>query len=372
MKSLILFLIIFLTIGCATENFEDETPKDKFLYPIGLKLDKDENYLLVSNSNFDIHYKGSSVNVIDLNTRTLEKEKTILTSSFLSNITYDSDLNVFFVISRESKEIYYLKFDGTKLTCGTSDSCDDDYKLDLNVDSPFSISIDKEKKLLYVGHRNDGYISIIKYKETAPFFELKRQFKLNNFSGDVSDVEFNNIDKKVYVSSNYSKVITIFEPVFDINGNISTIRYYDSIYVSSKAVLNSITPSTEDIVFYNDKMLLGISSPSSISILEKSLYYTTENYSFYNDVKLDYFPTKIICTGDICITSLYDSKKLAVIDLKTENLIHLIDLNKRTYDLAYSQKRKELYATAFADNGILIIDMDENSSSYLNVKQIIY
>lgn len=362
-----------LTIGCATENFEDETPNDKFLYPIGLKLDKDENYLMVSNSNFDIHYKGASVNVVDLNTKKLEKEKTILTSSFLSNFAYDDELNVFFVLSRESKEIYYLNFDGTKLTCGTSDTCDADYKLDLNVDSPFSISIDKENKLLYVGHRNDGYVSIIKYKTTAPYFELKRQFKINNFSGDVSDIEFNNSDKKVYVSSNYSKVITVFEPVFDINGNISTIRYYDSIYISSKAVLNSVTPSTEDILFHNDKMFLGISNPSSVSILEKSLYYTTENYSFYNDVKLDYFPTKILCINEnICVASLYESKKLAIIDYKTEQLINLIDLNKRTYDLVYSQRRKELYTTVFADNGILVVDMDENSSSYLNVKQIIY
>ncbi|MBN2693047.1 hypothetical protein JXR93_00165 [bacterium] len=356
-KYLLPFLLLF--ISCATENFEESTPTDKLLYPVALQLDSLEKNLFVANSNFDLHYEGSSIITIDLDRLSIKEGKTIFTNSFLINSVYDENDGYLLNLSKASKTLYLISTDENGLNSLEKE-------LTLSYSTPTTMIIDKTRKLVYIGHRDGGKVSIVSYKDGK--LNIVKSFELSNFSGDLSDIVYDETDDKFYVSSSYSKTLTVFRPIFDTLGRVVYIHYFDSIYVSNRSLLTTETPDVEDIEMFNGKLFVGIDNPSAISILEKF----DEGFKFVNDIKTDYFPVKTLClSSEYCVSTIYDSKRIVLFNPEKGEIIKELELTQRVYGLTYSKIRKELYITLFTDNSIGIIDLDESSSSFFKLKTVI-
>ena len=364
-KKYIAVLLVFIS-SCATDPLSEATPKDELNFPISIELSKDENSLFVANTNFDLHYQNASLNLIDLDSKKIVENTTILTDSFLGDIAIDYDKNLLFTVSRENSKLYMVDIsESKKLKCG-GEKCDESHILELDIDAPNYLTLDTDKSILYIGHRNDGMISVVSYKDPLKLKILK-QFEIDKFLGDISGLIYSKADDKIYVTSNYSSFLHIFRPLFDYYGRISKIEYFDKVRISNRNI--TITPSSESIAIYKDQILVGTTAPTGISILSRY----NDDYKFTKALTTMGAPVKIKCVEEdnICFLALYDSKSISIIDPETQLVIDNIYLKKRVYDFTYSLKRKELYATLFLENSVLVIDMDKESPSYLKIKEVI-
>jgi DNA-binding beta-propeller fold protein YncE len=332
---------------------------DRFLYPIGVQLDSSERYLFVANSNFDLRYEGSSIVTVDLDSLSIKDGKTVLTDSFLVDSAYDESDGVLLNISKASRKLYLISTDSD----GVSEL---KKELKLSFSTPATITLDKNRKIAYVGHRDGGKISIVSYKNDD--LKIIKAFELSNFSGNVSDIVFDELNDIFYVSSSYSKTLTVFRPIFDSLERVVHIHYFDTIYVSNRSLLTTETPAVEDIEMFEGKLFLGLNSPSAISILEN----LNGVFKFTKDVKTDYFPVKTICiSSEYCVSTLYDSKKMVLFNPERGEIIKELEITQRIYGLTYSKIRKELYMTLFTDNTIGVIDLDDTKSSFFKLKTVI-
>jgi hypothetical protein len=57
---------LFGAIGCLPDASGEPPPGDKLIYPIGLKVTHNGQYLLVANSNFDLRYNAGTLIAIDI------------------------------------------------------------------------------------------------------------------------------------------------------------------------------------------------------------------------------------------------------------------------------------------------------------------
>lgn len=369
MIRIIIFSLSLIFLGCATDNIEEDTPGDQLIYPIGITLDQNEDRLFISNGNFDLRYKGASVNVIDLDSKKLRPEQTLFTNNFLSSFEYDLETGELFTISRDSGKLYIIQTTGENLECGTTQACENFLKLPYN--APFALTLDQQEKRIYIGYKDSETVSIISYKDsTLTYID---SIDLEVFSGEITAVNFNPENNLLYIGSSYAQTLTVLKPIFDANNNLVDTFYHEPIYVTNRSIGNaSTTPGTQSISFINDELILTLSQPAAIATLKSGKRYAGD-FTFHNNLNLPYYPVKMACTPEnICVTSLYESKKVALFDLDQKQVIKIIDLDQRVYDLVYSQKRKEIYATLFAENGILVLEMDPEKVTYLSVKEILH
>jgi len=379
MKLLVIILLSLFFISCASEQLSDPTPKDRLIYPVTVAINKDGNKLFVANSNFDLRYRGASIVIIDLKTEKILSEETKITDSFLSDIEVDNDESLLFVTSKDSGKLYAFDIAETSpyLSCDEDKSgkCAYYYTLQLSFDTPAAITLDRTRKLIYIAHKSDASVSIVKYekKNNKLSLRLLKSFIVSNLTGNASDIEYNKELDQVFVSSDYTKYVVPFKPMIDYYGNINKIKYFPLIKVTNRALLLTSYSQVEDISFFEDKMFLSISNPASISILTKHKNSEGDTFAFEKSIYTDYFPVRTLCTDDgICLTSLYESRKLAVIDINKGVLLSNLDINKRGYDMTYSSIKKEIYVTLFVDNSILVLNVDPNSPTFLQIKNLIY
>jgi hypothetical protein len=247
--------------------------------------------------------------------------------------------------------------------------------LQLSFDTPSAISLDKNRKLIYISHKSDASVSIVKYEKINNVLSLRllKSFTVEELTGNASDIEYNESLDRVFVASDYTRYIISFKPLIDYYGNINKINYFPTIKITNRALLLTNYSSVEDISFFEDKMFLSLSTPSSISVLSKQEKLGETTFSFEKSIYTDSYPVKVFCTDEaICLTSLYKSRKLALLDFNKELLLSNIDIKKRGYDIAYSSVRKEIYVTLFIDNAILVLDLDSESPTFLKIKNLIY
>ncbi len=379
MKIIIIVLISLFFISCASEQLSDPTPKDKLIYPVTLSISKDGNRLFVANSNFDLRYRGASIVVIDLETQKIIPEETKTLDSFLSDMEIDKDENLLFVVSKDSGKLYAYNISETSpyLSCNEYEngSCNVNNILQLSFDSPASMTIDRTRKLIYIAHKSGANVSIVKYEKKDGILSLRllKSLTVKDLTGRASDIEYNKNLDRVFITSDYTKYVIAFKPLMDYYGNINKVKYFPLIKVTNRALLLNSYSQVEDISFFEDKMFLSISNPSSISILTKQKSDNGDVFSFDKSIYTDYFPVRTLCTDNgVCLSSLYESRKLAVLDISKGLLLNNLNIEKRGYDMAYSSIKKEIYITLFVDNSIMILDVDPNSSTFLQIKNLIY
>lgn len=63
----ILLLVILTFMGCLPDTSGIDPPGDKLIFPVGLEVTKNGNYLIVVNSNFDLEYNAGTLVALDLN-----------------------------------------------------------------------------------------------------------------------------------------------------------------------------------------------------------------------------------------------------------------------------------------------------------------
>ncbi len=379
MKIIIIVFISLFFMSCASEQLSDPTPKDKLIYPVTLSVSKDGKRLFVANSNFDLRYRGASIVVIDLETQKIIPEETKILDSFLADMEVDNDENLLFVISKDSGKLYAYNISETSpyLSCNEYENgkCDVNNMLTLSFDTPASMTIDKTRKLIYIAHKSGPSVSIVKYEKKNGVLNLRllKSLTVKNLTGRASDIEYNENLDKVFVTSDYTKYVIAFKPLMDYYGNINKVKYFPLIKVTNRALLLNSYSEVEDISFFEDKMFLSMSNPSSISILTKQKSENGDIFSFDKSIYTDYFPVRTLCTDNgTCLTSLYESRKLAIVDVNKGLLLSNIDINKRGYDMVYSSAGKEIYVTLFVDNAIMILDADADSPTFLQIKNLIY
>lgn len=380
MKIIIIAFISLLFISCASEPLSDPTPKDKLIYPVTLAISKDGNRLFVANSNFDLRYRGASIVVIDLKTQKIIPEETKILDSFLSDMETDEDENLLFVVSKDSAKLYAYNVSDSSpyLSCNEYENgkCDVKNILQLSFDSPESMTIDKTRKLIYITHKSGPNVSIVKYEKKDGVLSLRllKSFTVKDLTGRASAIKYNKSLDRVFVTSDHTKYVVSFKPLMDYYGNINKLKYFPLIKVTNRALLLNSYSQVEDISFFEDKMFLSMSNPSSISILTKQKSDNGDDvFSFDKSIYTDYFPVKTLCTDSgVCLTSLYESKKLAVLDVNNGLLLSNLNIEKRGYDMIYSKTKKEVYITLFIDNSIMVLDLDPNSSTFLQIKNLIY
>lgn len=415
-------VLIGMCSACGADEVGFPPPLDKMYYPLGLATHPEGRYLYVSNAVYDRKYNASTLMVLDTYTQKFLPQATVKLGLFSGEVVIakrackditrcDTDSKVFaFTTSRDDNSLVTLELKADlgdnpqHINCGQDSArqknseadrrCTGDYVQsrvqgrDLPK-NPFSIAVDQDG--LFLTHLNPGSMSrwqfapLSDYVKGIPTYDCRI-----NFDGILA-VASHPLLESAFLSNRNSAQVIISEVYPNLRGRCNL-----SLQAGPPTRLTKLTSTTRGITFSADGalMYLANSTDRSLNIYDTSIntYGQTRNRLLKsipvgrevnvlrvaglraNETRIDRGLLQGAADRMIdeqgqgyIYVSLFDDKKIHVIDPQSFQMIHSIDVGSTPHDIAFVPDingKLKAYVSNFDQHSISVIDLDPNSSTY--------
>ena len=401
--------------GCLPDVSGDPPPGDKLIYPVGLSTTKNDEYLLVANSNYDLRYNAGTLVAIDLdkldsireaggksdwqskNGRQLyvpeeeliHEESTIRMDAFASDLELTPKGNRVLIPVRGGSERHILivdvdeeKKNGRVLGCGEGDDlkCNGAHKVTSNDKvtlpiEPYEVAIlDYEKQLVddegnkatitstigFATHLYSGAVSSFMIENNEGKLDAELLSVMGNVVPEASGIAVNSQNNEVYVSGrlNAEKYIAVLKVMYGGMGGTYTndpiFGWTDKIEYSGD--LYGGTDARGIAVSPSGKTAVVVTrTPSALLRIDTETREVVDMVSIGTDPSVVQIFEDEENGGVYAFILCFKSNNVYIVEPNTMK-VYVRSTGSGPHAVAFDKKRKYAYIANFRESTITIIE----------------
>jgi DNA-binding beta-propeller fold protein YncE len=411
--ALCIFVLSVLCVGCLADTSGESPPSDQLIYPVGLAVTGNDDYLLVVNSNFDLMYNAGTFVAISLNdldeirksggssdwkspggdflyvpeTELIDTKDTIRLAAFASDLELTPNRNRALIPVRGGSERHILVVDvdetaenGLVLSCGQGSDlrCDSDHRVTGNDDvtlplEPYEVTSlnytrqvpdgDKTVTLTdtfgFASHLYSGAVSAFLIENSHGELDAKLLDVVTGVTGEAGGIAANSRNNEIYVSGrdNPSQYLAVLQVLAGGFGGTYTNEAYFG--------MTGKVSYSGDLLGGTDTRSIAVSSDGKTAYVvsrtpEALLQVDVASRKMVDWATVGAAPSVLGIFEDeeygaYAFVLCFKSNQVFIVELDTMQTAHVVPVGSGPQAVAFDKKRKLAYIANFRESTISII-----------------